>query len=256
MTADWNVGLYEAKHSFVWQFGRDLLQVLSPQAGERILDVGCGTGRLSAEIASSGAEVVGIDYSPMMVSQARANFPILSFETQDACNMPYHGEFNAVFSNAALHWMQPAEEAAAAMSRALKPGGRLVAELGGRGNVQVLVDAAYVALRQLGIADPERYNPWYFPSVSEYATLLERNGFEVTLAAMFDRPTPLEGGASSLQDWFTMFGARLTEGLPPTRIPEFRRLVEAYSTPYLFRNGQWIADYRRLRIVARKAPTK
>jgi trans-aconitate 2-methyltransferase len=118
------------------------------------------------------------------------------------------------------------------------------------------VDAAYVALRQLGIADPERYNPWYFPSVSEYSTLLERNGFDVTLAAMFDRPTPLEGGASSLQDWFTMFGARLMEGLPPARIPEFRRLVEAYSTPYLFRNGQWIADYRRLRIVARKAPTK
>jgi trans-aconitate methyltransferase len=252
MSADWNAGLYESKHSFVWQFGRDLLQVLSPQAGERILDVGCGTGRLSAEIASSGAEVLGIDYSPTMVSQARANFPILNFETQDACTMPYHGEFHAVFSNAALHWMQPANEVAAAMSRALKPGGRLVAEFGGRGNVQVLVDAAYGALRQLGIADPERYNPWYYPSVGVYATLLERHGLEVTLAAMFDRPTPLEGGASSLQDWFTMFGARLTEGLPPARIPEFMRLAETHAAPYLFRNGQWIADYRRLRIVARK----
>jgi SAM-dependent methyltransferase len=252
MGADWNVGLYEAKHSFVWQFGRDLLQVLAPQAGERILDVGCGTGRLSAEIASSGAEVVGIDYSPRMVSQARANFPILSFETQDACTMPYLGEFHAVFSNAALHWMQPAEEAAAAMARALKPGGRLVAELGGRGNIQVLVDAAYGALRQLGIADPERYNPWYFPNVGEYATLLERAGLEVTFAAMFDRPTPLEGGDQSLQDYFAMFGARLTEGLQPARIPDFMRLVEDYAAPFLFRDGQWIADYRRLRIVARK----
>jgi trans-aconitate methyltransferase len=252
MGADWNVGLYEAKHSFVWQFGRDLLQVLAPQAGERILDVGCGTGRLSAEIASSGAEVVGIDYSPTMVSQARDNFPILSFETQDACTMPYHGEFHAVFSNAALHWMQPAEEAAAAMSRALKPGGRLVVELGGRGNIQVLVDAAYAALRQFGIADPERYNPWYFPSAGEYATVLEHAGLEVTLAAMFDRPTPLEGGDSSLQDWFAMFGARLTEGLQAARIPDFMRLVKDYAAPFLFRDGQWIADYRRLRIVARK----
>src|SRR5450432_2694858 len=242
MGADWNVGLYEAKHSFVWQFGRDLLQVLAPQAGERILDVGCGTGRLSAEIASSGAEVVGIDYSPTMVSQARANFPILSFETQDACTMPYLGEFHAVFSNAALHWMQPAEEAAAAMARALKPGGRLVAELGGRGNIQVLVDAAYGALRQLGIADPERYNPWYFPSVGEYATLLERQGLEVSLAAMFDRATPLEGGAAGLKDWFAMFGARLIEGLAPASHAEFYRLVEGYAEGYLWRQDQWVAD--------------
>src|SRR5947209_12893941 len=225
MSADWNAGLYEAKHSFVWQFGRELLQVLAPRPGERILDVGCGTGRLTAEIANSGAEVVGIDYSPTMVAQARANFPQLRFETQDACNMPYHGEFDAVFSNAALHWIQPAEEAAAAMSRALKRGGRLVAELGGRGNVRTLVQAAYHALRQLGIADPDRYNPWYFPSIGAYATLLERKGLEVTLAAMFDRATPLEGGAAGLKDWFAMFGARLTEDLAAARIGEFMRLV-------------------------------
>src|SRR5260370_23291886 len=133
------------------------------------------------------------------------------------------------------------------MSRALKSGGSLVAELGGRCNIQVLVEAAYGALRQLGIADPERYNPWYFPSVGEYATLLERAGLEVTLAAMFDRPTPLEGDAS-LQDWFAMFGARLTEGLPPARMPDFIRLAGAYPPPYLLRNAQWIADYPRLPI--------
>jgi len=252
MSADWNAGLYEAKHSFVWQFGRELLQVLAPRPGERILDVGCGTGRLTAEIANSGAEVVGIDYSPTMVAQARANFPQLRFETQDACNMPYHGEFDAVFSNAALHRIQPAEEAAAAMSRALKRGGRLVAELGGRGNIRTLVYAAYQALKQLGIADPDRYNPWYFPSIGAYATLLERKGLEVTLAAMFDRATPLEGGAAGLKDWFAMFGARLTEGLAAARIGEFMRLVEACAAPQLFRNGHWEADYRRLRIVAVK----
>lgn len=252
MSQDWNPGLYEAKHSFVWQFGRDLLQVLAPQPGERILDVGCGTGRLTAEIASAGADVVGIDYSPTMISQARGNYPILVFETQDACHMPYSGEFDAVFSNAALHWIQPAQEAAASMARALKSGGRLVAELGGRGNVQVLVESAYRSLKQLGIPDPERYNPWYFPSVGEYATLLEGQGLEVTLVAMFDRATPLEGGATGLKDWFAMFGARLHEALAPAKLAEFFRLVESYAAPRLLRQGQWVADYRRLRIVARK----
>jgi SAM-dependent methyltransferase len=252
MSVDWNVGLYEAKHSFVWQFGRDLLHVLAPQPGERILDVGCGTGRLTAEIGSAGAEVVGIDYSPTMISQARENYPILVFETQDACHMPYFGEFDAVFSNAALHWIQPAEAAAEAMTRALKRGGRLVAELGGRGNVQVLVDSAYRALKQLGIPDPERYNPWYFPSVGEYATLLERQGLDVTLAALFDRATPLEGGIAGLRDWFAMFGARLIEGLAPANHAEFFRLVESYSEGRLLQQGQWVADYRRLRIVAMK----
>jgi len=249
---DWNAGLYEAKHSFVWQFGRDLIQVLAPQSGERILDVGCGTGRLTAEIAAAGAEVLGIDYSPTMISQARGNFPILQFETQDACHLPYHGEFDAVFSNAALHWIQPASAAAGAMARALKSEGRLVAELGGRGNVQVLVDCAYRALVKLGIPDPERYNPWYFPSVGEYATLLERQGLEVTLAAMFERATPLEGGAAGLKDWFAMFGSRFLDALAPSSHPEFIRLVESYAAPQLFQQGQWVADYRRLRIVARK----
>src|ERR1041385_310164 len=121
--------------------GRDLLEVLAPQPGERILDVGCGTGRLTAEIANSGAEAVGIDYSPTMISHARRAFPNLRFETQDACHMPYRGEFDAVFSNAALHWVQPANEAAAAMANALKPGGRLVVELGGQGNIRVLVES-------------------------------------------------------------------------------------------------------------------
>jgi SAM-dependent methyltransferase len=249
---NWDAGLYEAKHSFVWQFGRDLLQLLAPQTGERILDVGCGTGRLTSEIASAGAEVVGIDYSPTMIAQARANYPILVFETQDACQMPYSGEFDAVFSNAALHWIRPAEDAAAGMARALKSGGRLVVELGGRGNVQVLVDSAYRALKQLDIPDPERYNPWYFPSVGEYATLLERQALDVTLVAMFDRPTPLDGGADGLKDWFAMFGAHLIEGLAPARHAEFLRLVESYAGGALLRQDQWVADYRRLRIVARK----
>jgi trans-aconitate methyltransferase len=257
MSADWNAGLYDTSHAFVWEFGRDLLSLLAPQPGERILDIGCGTGHLTAEIAQSGAEVLGIDRSEAMIAQARENFPLLPFETQDICALPYHAAFDAIFSNAVLHWVQPPETGAAAMARALKPGGRLVVEFGGHGNIRILVEGAYRALRQLGVPRPERFNPWYFPSVAEYSALLERCGIEVTFAHLFDRPTPLQDGERGLDTWFRMFGARLMEPLDdePLEEPqrtEFLRLVSNFTAPHLLRDGNWSADYRRLRIAGRK----
>ncbi|MCX6627531.1 MAG: methyltransferase domain-containing protein [Candidatus Solibacter sp.] len=254
MPPDWNAGLYDACHSFVWEFGRDLLAVLAPQPGERILDVGCGTGHLTAEIAQAGATVLGVDRSAAMIAHARENFPLLRFEVQDVCELPYQAEFDAVFSSAVLHWVQPPEIAAAAMVRALKPGGRLVFELGGRGNIQILVDSAYHALRQLGINQPERFNPWYYPSVAEYSAILERCGIEVTFAHLFDRPTPLKDGERGLEAWFRMFGSRFMEPLDDAGAGEFLRLVSDYAAPHLLRDGIWSADYRRLRIAGRRLP--
>jgi len=252
MAGDWNARLYDASHGFVWEFGRDLLSLLAPQAGERIIDVGCGTGHLTAEIAAAGARVMGVDRSPAMIAQARGNFPGLEFDARDACALGYEAEFDAVFSNAALHWVQPAEEAAAGMARALKPGGRVVVELGGRGNVATLVEGAYRALRRLGVDNPERLNPWYFPGLGEYAAMLERHGIEVTFAALFDRPTPLEPGEGGLATWFQMFGSRLMEPLTDGKREEFVRLVAEYAAPQLWSDGRWTADYRRLRIAGRK----
>ena len=226
--------------------------MLAPKTGERILDVGCGTGRLTAEISQSGASVLGVDNSPAMVAQARGNFPELSFETQDVCYMPFLEQFDAVFSNAALHWARPADAAAQAMARALKPRGRLVVEFGGHGNVEILIQATYAALRRLGVVDPERHNPWYFPRLGEYAALLERCGLEVVYATLFDRETPLEGGAQGLDSWFRMFGLSFSEALRPEKYGQFLRLVEEFARPRLWRDGQWLADYRRLRIVAKK----
>jgi trans-aconitate methyltransferase len=246
---EWNPDLYQSTHSFVWEYGRDLLGLLAPQSGERVLDVGCGTGQLTSEIARTGADVTGIDNSAAMIAQARQNFPDLRFDVQDVCSLPYREEFDAVFSNAALHWVVRADDAAEAMARALKSGGRLVVEFGGRGNIRALLDALRLALKSRHGVEPERVNPWYFPSIGEYAALLERHGLEVTFGALFDRPTALEGGRQGLANWFAMFGAPLTEEL---RRPEFVRLVEQFASARLLRDGVWSADYRRLRMVARK----
>jgi SAM-dependent methyltransferase len=254
MPSDWNAGLYDASHAFVWEFGRDLLGLLAPQPGERILDVGCGTGHLTAGIAQSGAQVLGIDRSETMIAQARANFPLLSFETRDVCALQDQAGFDAVFSNAVLHWVRPPEPAAAAMARALKPGGRLVFEFGGRGNIPILLEGAYRALRQLGVLEPERFNPWYFPGIAEYSAILERCGIEVTFAHLFDRPTPLQDGDRGLETWFRMFGGCLMEPFDEAQRVDFLRLVSDYAAPYLLRDGNWSADYRRLRIAGRKLP--
>jgi len=235
----WNAEQYQAGCSFVWQYGRDLLGLLAPQPGERILDAGCGTGQLTSEIAASGAEVTGIDSSAAMLEQARRNAPAVRFEVADIRHLPYRAEFDAVFSNAVLHWVPEADEAAESFARALKPGGRLVIEMGGRGNVRELLAASDRALRALGVPDPERYHPWFYPGIPEYAAILERHGLEVTFAALFDRPTPLPSG---IRAWFEMFGQKLVEALPPAQLPEYYRLVEQSAGPE--------ADYRRLRIVA------
>lgn len=226
-----------------------MLELLAPCPGERILDVGCGTGQLTAEIARAGAETLGIDSSPAMIEQATKNYPGLKFEVADVRALPFREEFDAVFSNAALHWVQDAEPAAAAMAAALKAGGRFVAEFGGRGNIADLVDAALRALESLGIAG---VNPWYFPSVGEYAGLLERHGLEVAYAALIDRRTPLEGGPRGMADWIDMFGGPFTAKLAAAQKQEFGRRVEQLAAPKLFQNGGWSADYRRLRIAAVK----
>ena len=133
----WNADLYQQKHAFVFQFGTDLLQVLNPQPGERILDMGCGTGELTARIAESGADVVGLDTSESMIVRARQSFPYLSFQVGDARTFVTHQSFDAIFSNATLHWIAETDQPAVLtqLFQALKPGGRFVGELGGQGNV-------------------------------------------------------------------------------------------------------------------------
>jgi len=248
----WNSDLYQSSHSFVWQYGRDLLVLLNAKPGERILDVGCGTGQLTAEIAQFGAEVVGIDSSPDMVRTARENFPHVLFEVADAAALPYSHEFDVVISNAALHWVRNQRGAIASIARALKPGGRLVLEMGGRGNLCHLLEAIYQALGSLGVANPEQLSPWSFPSIGEYASLMESQELEVDFAVLFDRATILEGGERGLKLWLEMFGRFALEALSPEQRKEFFRLTDQFAAPALFHNGVWTIDYKRLRLVAVK----
>jgi trans-aconitate 2-methyltransferase len=249
---NWDASLYQDKHAFVWQYGEDLLQWLNPKPGELILDLGCGTGQLTAKIAEFGAEVMGIDSAITMIEKARHNYPHLRFEVADARNFQIDKPLDAVFSNATLHWVKEADAAIASIYEALKPGGRFVAEFGGKGNIQSIVQALYKAFDKIGLSNPQTFNPWYFPSISEYTTLLEKQGFEVTQAILFARPTPLVDGTAGMQNWIQLFGNAFLAKLSPEEQLQVIRTVEDYLQPTLYQNGFWTADYRRIRIVAIK----
>lgn len=237
---------YQAKHHYVTAAGADLVEVLAPQAGERVLDLGCGTGQLSAQIAAAGAEVVGMDRSAEMIAEARAQFPSLSFVVGDARDFSFAEPFNAVFSNAVLHWVQPPEAALGRIAAGLRPGGRFVAELGGARNVATICRGLTDQLVARGVY-PQL--PWYFPSLGEYARLVEQAGLRVAHASHFPRPTPL-AGESGLRDWLEMFAETLTEGVPPLLREELLAAVEDAVRPALYGDGGWCADYWRLRVVA------
>lgn len=247
----WNSSLYDDKHSFVWKMGAGVLELLAAQPGERILDVGCGTGHLTAQIAQAGALVTGIDRSAEMIRQAKEKYPDLRFQVMDAREIIFAEAFAAVFSNATLHWIPEAERVIAGIARSLRPGGRFVAEFGGKGNTGQFLAAASRAWSHLGLAGVMRL-PWFYPSVSEYADLLERQGFEVTYATLFDRPTPLEDGERGLRNWMEMFGSAFVEGFSESQREQFKAAVENEARPALFRDSQWVMDYRRLRIVANR----
>jgi trans-aconitate methyltransferase len=249
--AKWDAGLYDDKHSFVWKLGSAVLELLDAKPGERILDLGCGTGHLTARIAETGAEVVGIDRSPEMIRQAKEKYPSLRFEVMDAREIHLDGNFDAVFSNATLHWINEPERVIAGIKKSLRPRGRFVAEFGGKGNTGELLKAMQHAWQKLGIAGPAP-NPWYYPTLAEYAGLLEQHGFEVTHATLFDRPTPLDDGVRGLRNWLEMFGGAFVEGLPDASRERLLVEIERELRPKLFRDDHWVMDYRRLRVVAKR----
>lgn len=246
MTAQqWNAARYGTEARFVADLAAPLVDLLAPRPGEEILDLGCGDGALSAAIEERGARVIGIDASGEMVAAARA----LGI---DARVMPgeaiaFERAFDAVFSNAALHWMADLATVFAGVARALKPNARFVAEMGGEGNVGSVVAALEQAFRRRRLKPPR---PWIFPSPEAVAALLADQGFRVETLELFERPTRLPG---DLSDWLQIFAGDYLALLPA---PERSGLVEdvrAALSPRLSSGGGWTLDYVRLRFSARLA---
>ncbi|HTD27130.1 MAG TPA: class I SAM-dependent methyltransferase [Candidatus Elarobacter sp.] len=221
------------------------MELLAPVAGERILDLGCGDGALTEALVARGCAVVGVDASAAQVEAARQRG--LDARVMDGQRLAFDAEFDAVFSNAALHWMTNPERVIAGVWRALRPGGRFVGELGGRGCVARIVAALRAALARQGV-DESRIQPWYFPGDDEYRARLEAHGFTVRSSALIPRPTSLPG---DLADWLETFAESfLTAARDRGALLE---AVRAELRPHLCdAEGRWMADYVRLRFAAVK----
>lgn|SRR5262245_7197514 len=243
----WNPDRYARNARFVSDLGAPVVELLAPRSGERILDLGCGDGALTARLAAAGCRVVGVDSSLAQVEAARA----LGLDTRvmDISDLRFEEKFDAVFSNAVLHWIKTPDAVIEGVWRALVSGGRFVAEFGGHGCVATIVAALEASLRRGGI-DPARVNPWYFPDVDEYGPRLERAGFTVRYIALIPRPTPLPG---DILDWLETFAESFTAALPSEERLPFLEEVRATLRPSLCNSeGKWSADYVRLRFAADK----
>ena len=246
-TQTWNPDAYARNAGFVARLGEPLIDLLAPKPGERVLDLGCGDGVLTEKLAAAGCIVVGVDGSPAQVVAARAKG--LDVQVADGHDLPFDAEFDAVFSNAALHWMREPNRVLAGVARALVPGGRFVAEMGGAGNIATVWAALVHTLARRGI-DAAALNPWYFPSAEEYRARLESAGFVVHSINLFARPTPLPGDISG---WLETFGgAFLSPVDATTRAQIIDELRAALRPALLTPDGVWVADYVRLRFSATK----
>ncbi|RHW39803.1 SAM-dependent methyltransferase [Lysinibacillus yapensis] len=247
----WNAKAYDTNHSFVSRYGADLVELLSLQENEKILDVGCGTGDLANQLKDSGAVVTGIDQSANMIEQAISKYPAIKFEVKDATELDYAEEFDAVFSNATLHWVKPPEKALQCIYKSLKSGGRFVAEFGGKGNVEIITNEIINQIKKAGYIFSDENYPWFYPSIGQYTPLMEQAGFRVVYAQHFDRPTELKG-ADGLRNWIHMFANQLFTGIDAATKESLISKVEQSLRSSMYHNGSWFADYKRIRVVGVK----
>jgi trans-aconitate methyltransferase len=247
VTQTWDPQSYAHNARFVADLGLPVLELLAPRAGERILDLGCGDGALTVKLVAAGCQVRALDSSAAQVAAARQLG--LDAHVADGAELSFDAEFDAVFSNAVLHWIRRADALLAGVFRALVPGGRFVAECGGHGCVQQIRSALVQALERRGIEGEVRV-PWYFPTPGDYATRLERAGFRVDSIALIPRPTPLPG---DIIGWLETFAQNFTAALPEQERRAYLEEVRSALEPRLSdARGGWVADYVRLRFLATK----
>lgn len=245
MKQQWDPKRYADTARYVSDLGMPVVELLAPRPGERILDLGCGDGALTLKLQDMGCRVIGVDASPQMIDKVQSLG--LDARVADGAALAFDGEFDAVFSNAALHWMKAPDKVIAGVWRALVPGGRFVGELGGYGNVGAIVEALEAAVAVRGVTVE---CPWYFPRPEAYRGLLEAQGFGVKSIDLIPRPTPLPG---DIADWLANFGEAYTAALPAAEQPALIAEVTEVLRPVLAdEDGRWTADYVRLRFSAFK----
>lgn len=244
-TTSWNPESYVKNARFVSDLGEPLLRLLEAKPGEMILDLGCGDGALTEKIVAAGGTAYGVDSSHAQLRAARSrNLPVA---VMDAQHLSIKRRFDAVFTNAALHWMKQAEKVVEGVADSLKPGGRFVGEFGGKGNVETIRQALHGALSKRGI-DPWSVDPWYYPSPEEYSQLLDRHGFTVDYIELIPRPTKLPG---DILGWLEVFAQPFTQVVSEFERANFLAELRQQLQAKLHKpDGSWYADYVRLRFKA------
>jgi trans-aconitate methyltransferase len=245
ITQRWDPVSYARNARFVSDLGAGVVDLLAPQRGERILDLGCGDGALTEALVAAGCDVVAVDASAEQVAGAQARG--LDARVARAEALAFDREFDAVFSNAVLHWIPDADGVIDSVFRALKPGGRFVAECGGAGCVRTIREAVIASLNRRGL-DGAAHDPWFFPTAERYGAMLTRRGFEIRMITLFDRPTVLPGDVA---DWLETFAQPMLAAVPAAERRALAEEVRAAVEPALHDPARgWIADYTRLRFAA------
>jgi len=245
----WNTELYQDKHGYVAEYGKELLEYVADDKTQTILDLGCGTGELTNELAQKASIVIGIDGSESMIRKAGETYPEIEFHVMDACSLKWQDYFDVVFSNAVFHWIQDQPSLLKSIYNALKPNGKLICEFGADGNIAKIQKSFHDVTKKYGY---DYTNPFYFPTTPEYKQLLEQAEFNIELIVDYDRPTVLKDGEFGLRNWLKQFFARDLSSFATNRQVDIFETIEKSLYSDLWNGKQWIADYQRIRVIASK----
>lgn len=247
--SEWNAVLYDNKHDFVAEYGKGLLEFVPNHKEQSILDLGCGTGTLTAKLSDLATTVIGVDSSESMVKRAQEQYPNIKFMVCNALALPFENQFDVVFSNAVFHWITDHNALLHNVHKVLKPDGKLVCEFGASGNIATIENAFMEACQNFGYQYHPRFN---FPTSEHFADLLQANGFTIDKIYDYDRPTPLKDGERGLENWMKQFFASDLELMSEKMQDEIIHKVQDATRESLWDGKEWVADYRRLRAIARR----
>lgn len=242
----WDANLYNNSQNFVAEYGKGLLDFV-PAGTNKILDLGCGTGTLTRQLAERCQDVLGIDASDAMIKAAQKSYPQLKFAVADALELSDAQEWDIIFSNAVFHWIRDHNLLLQKIHRALKPKGKLICEFGAHGNISIIENGFHRALQEIGVDYRSKFN---FPTVEDFEDLLHQNGFVIEQIYDYDRPTPLKDGAQGLHHWAIQFFQRDLGKLSAEQQSNVLERMKHDLKSKLWNGTCWVADYRRLRVIA------